>query len=219
MAQSLFEHGQIRTTLAKAKNVRPFAEKLITLAKKARQGDLEARRRIERALTDRAIIAKENQTEYDDLSRAKRQKVLRARSGRRYHTGEPKGGMPFTAESVMHRLINDIAERFADRPGGYTRLIHLSKTRIGDGGELAIVQLVGGEETPGSLAKPEKTTRKRRADRRYAAAAKAIRGKGAAAGKPAASDPADAAQPQTDESSVEEKAKETPDAAQGGDET
>ena len=172
LAQSLIEHGQVQTTLAKAKDIRPFVERLITMAKKARAGDLEARRRIEKVLTDRAIIAKDHQSDYEDLSMAKRRKVLRARTGRRYRTGEPKAGMSFTAESVVHRLITAVAQTFADRPGGYTRLIRLSKTRIGDSGEQAIVQLVGEEESPGSLTKGKKTARRRQADRRYAAAAR-----------------------------------------------
>lgn len=52
MASSLFEHGGIVTTAAKAKELRPFAEKLITLA---RRGDLHARRLVERKIKDRAV--------------------------------------------------------------------------------------------------------------------------------------------------------------------
>jgi large subunit ribosomal protein L17 len=52
MATSLFKHGGIRTTVAKAKELRPFAERLITLA---RRGDLHARRLVERRLKDRDV--------------------------------------------------------------------------------------------------------------------------------------------------------------------
>jgi large subunit ribosomal protein L17 len=175
LAQSLFEHGQITTTLPKAKDVQRFTEKLITLAKKAKAGDLGARRRVLSVLTDRAVIATENQSAYDDMPLAKRKKVLRARTGRRYRTGEPKAGMAFTAESIVRRLIEDIAPQFADRPGGYTRVVKLAKTRIGDNGAQAVLQLVGKEEDPGSVTKPKKTGRRRRADSRYAAAAKGAR--------------------------------------------
>ena len=175
LAQSLFEHGQVTTTLPKAKSVQRFAEKLITLAKKAKAGSLDARRRIIQVLTDRAVIASENQSAYEDMTRAKRAKVLRARSGRRYRTGEPKAGMPFTAESLVRRLIEDLAPRYADRQGGYTRVIKLPNTRIGDNSALAVLQLIGQEETPGSVTKPKKTGRRRRADSRYAAAAKGAR--------------------------------------------
>jgi large subunit ribosomal protein L17 len=55
MASSLFEHGRIVTTEAKAKELRPFAEKLITLA---RRGDLHARRLVERRIKDRDTLGK-----------------------------------------------------------------------------------------------------------------------------------------------------------------
>ena len=55
MASSLFEHGRVITTEAKAKELRPFAEKLITLA---RRGDLHARRLVERRIKDRDTVGK-----------------------------------------------------------------------------------------------------------------------------------------------------------------
>ncbi|MGH7536941.1 MAG: 50S ribosomal protein L17 [Gemmatimonadales bacterium] len=55
MATSLFQHGRVVTTEAKAKELRPFAEKLITLA---RRGDLHARRLVERKIKDREILAR-----------------------------------------------------------------------------------------------------------------------------------------------------------------
>jgi large subunit ribosomal protein L17 len=55
MATSLFEHGRVVTTEAKAKELRPFAEKLITLA---RRGDLHARRLVERRIKDRDTLGK-----------------------------------------------------------------------------------------------------------------------------------------------------------------
>ncbi|MEO6056918.1 MAG: 50S ribosomal protein L17 [Gemmatimonadales bacterium] len=55
MATSLFEHGRIVTTEAKAKELRPFAEKLITLA---RRGDLHARRLVERKIKDRETLSR-----------------------------------------------------------------------------------------------------------------------------------------------------------------
>lgn len=55
MATSLFEHGGIVTTTAKAKELRPFAEKLITLA---RRGDLHARRLVERRLKNRLVVGR-----------------------------------------------------------------------------------------------------------------------------------------------------------------
>ena len=55
MAAGLFEHGRVVTTEAKAKELRPFAEKLITLA---RRGDLHARRLVERRIKDRDTLGK-----------------------------------------------------------------------------------------------------------------------------------------------------------------
>jgi large subunit ribosomal protein L17 len=55
LATSLFEHGVITTTEAKAKELRPFAEKLITLA---RRGDLHARRLVERRIKDREVLGR-----------------------------------------------------------------------------------------------------------------------------------------------------------------
>ena len=96
-------------------------------------------------------------------------------SGRRHRTGEPRGRLAFTAESVTHRLIETLAPRFEGRPGGYTRLIRLPTRRIGDSSTLAMVQLVGDEEVPGSLTKPKRSARHRRADARYAMAIKAAK--------------------------------------------
>ena len=183
MAQSLFEHGQITTTLPKAKDLRPFVEKLVTLAVRARRlgeagdraGALAARRSIDSLMTDRAIIPSEHRAAYAGMSDAARAKSVRMVSGRRYRTGEPKGRLTFTADSVTRRLIEKIAPRFVDRPGGYTRVIHLSDTRIGDSSRLAVLQLLGSEQAPGSLTKPRKSARRRRTDARYAMAVKAAK--------------------------------------------
>jgi len=112
LAASLFEHETISTTLPKAKEVRPFAERLITLAKR---GDLASRRRAIALLTDRGI--------YED-----------------------QDGEPVKAGTVIRKLFSEIGPRYLDRPGGYTRIIKLGKKRLGDNGQLVLLQLVGQEK-------------------------------------------------------------------------
>ena len=90
---SLIEHEQIRTTLAKAKELRPLAERVVTQGKK---DTLHARRLVSRWLPDRGKVTK---------------------------------------------LFDEIAPRFADRPGGYTRIIKLGP-RKGDGAEMALLEFV-----------------------------------------------------------------------------
>lgn len=194
MAQSLFEHGQVRTTLEKAKDIRPFAERLITLARKARQGDLQARRRIHRLMGERYFIPREHQGEYTDMSDAQRRATRQSRSGRRHRTGQSTGSQAFTTEAVSHRLIETVASRFEDRPGGYTRIIRLGRHRIGDAGTQALLQLVGEEDVPSNVPKPAKSARRRRIEARFAAMKKAVRaaggksrGESAAAAEPPAS--------------------------------
>lgn len=176
MAQSLFEHGQIRTTVPKAKDIRPFAEHLITLAKQAHGGNLTARRQIHKLMGERSFISQEHRADYESMSDSARRQAMAARSGRRFRTNSPKGGREFTGESITHRLINTIAPKFEGRDGGYTRLVKLATRRVGDQSFLAVVQLVGEEESPGSIAKPAPGSRKRKADSRYAAAVKAAKG-------------------------------------------
>ncbi|MGB2987516.1 MAG: 50S ribosomal protein L17 [Phycisphaerae bacterium] len=188
MAQNLIEHGQITTTLPKAKTLRPFFEKLVTVAVKTRRlttasdtaGALRARRSIHKLLGDRGMISSEHRDTYAGMSDAARAKTMRMASGRRHRTGEPKGRLAFTAESVTHRLVEAIAPRYEDRPGGYTRLIRLPGRRLGDGSPLAMIQLVGDEEAPTSITKPKRSARRRRADARYAAAIRAAKGHAAA---------------------------------------
>jgi len=113
LVASLFQHETISTTIEKAKEVKPFAEKLITLAKK---GTLPARRRAISLLGNRDIV------EYED-------------------------GNPIRKGTVVGKLFSEIGPRYLDRPGGYTRIIRLSLRRLGDNGQLVLLQLVGADET------------------------------------------------------------------------
>ncbi|HWL91910.1 MAG TPA: 50S ribosomal protein L17 [Phycisphaerae bacterium] len=149
MAQSLFQYGQIETTLIKAKAIRSFVEKLITIA---RRGDLAARRRIESLLTDRAVLDREQEAQYETMSMADRSRVMGSRAGRRHRLGKVpasynKKKVSFVAGSIVHKLMTEVAPLYKNRPGGYTRIIRLSKRRVGDAGDLAILQLIDADKS------------------------------------------------------------------------
>src|SRR5580765_2779051 len=130
LVQSLFEHGKIRTTPAKAKEVKGFAEKLITLA---RTGTLANRRRVVALMRDRRLVDEEQE---------------------------------FTGQKVVQKLFNDVAPQFKDRPGGYTRIIKLAEHRIGDGGDLVLLQLLTEKSAPKGTARRSAGLRRKRNDRR-----------------------------------------------------
>ena len=112
LACSLFQHETISTTIQKAKDVKGFVEKLITLSKK---GDLAARRRA-------IAILGSNRALYTDVD------------GEMTKTG-----------TIVGKLFSELGPRYLDRPGGYTRIVKLAKRRLGDNGQLVLLQLVGQE--------------------------------------------------------------------------
>jgi large subunit ribosomal protein L17 len=120
LAVSLFEHGRIRTTEAKAKLLRPYAERLITRAK---GGTVHDRRQVLSVIEDRAIV---------------------------------------------HKLFSEIAPVFADRNGGYTRVLKLG-SRNGDGAPMALIELVeeplstsAGDDGGGEAPRRRRRLRRRR---------------------------------------------------------
>jgi len=156
LAVALFTHGQITTTIPKAKMVQPFVERLITAARK---GDLASRRRVIAELGDRIMVK-------DD----------RDESVKRNKYGELTGG-----PKVVKKLFAEIAPRYAERAGGYTRLVKLGTHRLGDGSDLCVLQLVTGEED-GPQVGGQFSRRRQKANRRMEFAAKVRKGK-AEAGK------------------------------------
>ncbi len=194
LVQSLIEHGQIRTTLVKAREVRAFAEKLVSLAV---AGDLAARQRAISLLNDRSIIPRINQKDYDAMSDSKRERALRSRAGRRYRVSTTRPGVKWTASTVIHKLFAEVGPAMKRRnearncSGGYTRIIKLAERRLGDGGFVAMLQLVG-EKDPPRPTNTGKTERRRKARVRYAAYAgelRARRGARKSSAAPAASAP------------------------------
>lgn len=167
LAAGLFEHGQIETTLQKAKAVQPLVEKIITIAKK---GGLASRRLIERKLNDRKIhvwVADPNvkdwkkDNQYFDLPDAGEIEFNRY--------GEPR-----KAPRLVQHIMTKVAPLFADRDGGYTRIVKTGRHRLGDASDIVILQLVGREDGP-ELGGGE-SRRRARADKRTAFAAKLNKG-------------------------------------------
>ena len=109
LATSLFEHGKITTTEAKAKRLRPLAERLVTIAKR---DDLAARRRVRRVVQERDTFVK---------------------------------------------LFEEIAPRYANRAGGYTRIVKTG-VRKGDSAPMAIIELVEELAEPTAPAKSARST-------------------------------------------------------------
>ena len=107
MVSSLIEHGQIKTTITKAKEARRVADKMVTLGKK---GDLHRRRLAVSKLRDKDAVKK---------------------------------------------LFDEIAPQYAERNGGYTRIIKLSR-RQGDAAEMCILQFVETDDAVKKAAKPKK---------------------------------------------------------------
>ena len=171
MAVALFTHGQITTTIPKAKALKPFVEQLITKAKK---GDLHNRRLVVSALGGDKPMMQDEDAEG----------VVRNRYGELQK-----------APKIVKHLFDEIAPRYADRDGGYTRIIKLNRRRIGDGTQLCVIQLVGDEEGPtvsGSFSR-----RRQKANRRMEFAA-SRRTAAPAAAAAAVAEPGTAAEPEAE---------------------
>ena len=139
--------GRIITTLPKAKEARPLVEKVITIARRS----LAA-----------SEAAKEFATDADRGTDA--WKAWRKGEGwRKWNqaiapvvTARRRVLVLLGDKQATKILFNDIAPRFADRDGGYTRILKLAKPRLGDSGDRAILELVGvRDRKPRAAAKPE----------------------------------------------------------------
>ena len=116
MIADLFCHEQLLTTEAKARMLRPAAEKVITLAKRG--------------------VAKGN----DNPAAEVHARRLAAARISRYRVQEDEDG-DRTEIDVVRKLFDEIAPRYVDRPGGYTRLVKIGK-RPGDNADMAVLMLV-----------------------------------------------------------------------------
>lgn len=114
LSRELIQHERIITTVPKAKELRPFIEKLVTLAKK---GTLHARRQAISRLGPMAEAFV-----YDKQGES-------------------------TGRTVVQKLFDEFGPRFADRPGGYTRVVKRHERRLGDAGFTAIIEFLRAGET------------------------------------------------------------------------
>ena len=119
LATELFVHGEITTTLARAKALKPYAEKIITLAKKV---DLHSIRQAAR------YIYNKETGKYMDLA-----------SGEVFDA--PQADKKLASQSVLRKLFVIIGKQYSQKNGGYTRIYHLPPRR-GDASEMALIQLV-----------------------------------------------------------------------------
>jgi len=139
LAGALIEHGRIKTTVTKAKAVRPIAEQMITLG---RRGDIHARRQATAFLR---------------------------------------------SQDVVHKLFSEVAPRFKERAGGYSRIIRLGP-RPGDAAEMAYLELVdfSAEEQAEEKAERRRLRLRRREEAELAAQAEPAEAQEAPAETPAA---------------------------------
>jgi large subunit ribosomal protein L17 len=176
LATSLFEHGRITTTEAKARRLRPLAERLIT---KAKRGDLHNIREIAKVIRNKAVV---------------------------------------------HRLVADIGPFFADRNGGYTRIVK-TLPRKGDNAPMAVIELVQQKTVTDEAERARRVAASQQLSAPAAAAPAETPAEDTAAEKPTATaeEPTPAAEPQAtageataaeaDEAEKTGKADEAPAAA------
>ena len=128
--------GRIITTLAKAKEVRPLVERCVTIAKRGLAAETQAKAFGTEADRDSAEWKKwRGSDQWQKWAQAMAPAVA---ASRRVVTllGDKK---------AVRVLFEQVAPRFTDRPGGYTRILKLSTPRLGDAGPRAVLEFVGGQ--------------------------------------------------------------------------
>ncbi len=148
LINQLFTHERILTTKAKAKELRPKAEKIITMAKKAFLAEKNAKTKEEK---EKARLLKLHYIR-EVISRIGKKKLYDKE-------GEPILTPQDRIRTVIQKLFEDLGERYADRPGGYTRILKLPMRRQGDDAQLVLWELVGKENLE---VKPKKTKTKKK---------------------------------------------------------
>ncbi len=125
--------GRIVTTLAKAKEVRPLVERCITIAVKGVRAENQA--------GELATDAEPGSTEWKQWRESDRWQQWNAAIAPAVYAR--RRVLQLIGDKQAVRVLFEIAERFDDRPGGYTRIIRLAKPRLGDAGQRAMLEFVG----------------------------------------------------------------------------
>ncbi len=118
MATSLLEHGRIKTTEAKAKELRRVVEKLITLSKRVPQSAIDA-------------------AGEEEAAKLRARRLHAVRQARKW----------VARRDILHKLFDEYGERFQGRPGGYVRILKIGR-RAGDNAPMTIIELVEGDFEP-----------------------------------------------------------------------
>jgi large subunit ribosomal protein L17 len=134
LARALFTHESIVTTLPKAKELRPFAERLITLAKKANA-----------VVTDAAGKGEADEKKARTQALHYRRQAM-ALLGPTHGTNIWNKADKTTGDTVLKKLFRELGPRYADRPGGYTRILKQHYRRLGDAGSTAVIELLKAGE-------------------------------------------------------------------------
>lgn len=141
LCTSLIVHERVITTLPKAKELRPIAERAITLGKRALAADAP----------EQALHARRQAAAY----------FFSGNTNRVPDGGYKRPRAPRTAGvAALEKLFDELAERFADRPGGYTRILKLG-ARKGDGAEMALIELIGSEDKEAHQEEPKEEKKRR----------------------------------------------------------
>jgi large subunit ribosomal protein L17 len=140
-------HERIITTLPKAKELRPYAEKAVTLGRRARTAR-------EAGQNEAALHATRQAAAFFFSGNAGPDSKKHSKPGK--STAEATAGV-----AALKKLTGELADRFAERPGGYTRIFKLGP-RKGDGAEMALIEFVGSEDKKAVADKEEKKAGKKK---------------------------------------------------------
>ena len=142
LCTSFVLHERIITTLPKAKELRPFAEKAVTLGRRARAAR-------EAGQNEAALHATRQAAAY----------FFSGNAGPESKKHKPNTDAT-AGVAALKKLTGELADRFAERPGGYTRIFKLGP-RKGDGAEMALIEFVGSEDKNAVKDKDEKSGKKK----------------------------------------------------------